>query len=297
MLDRIDVSLRTPPTFHDGDYRQYRLMVADHAQYSRPAGGPVRAFRYVPLVLCTAVTTSVLTWTVAVQTTSAADVMRFGGALLSGANCSNTTTTTSTATAAGSYAKEEDHRKAVIDRLYNGHDAADHLGSMKLLDPEVGRLVPPVFRARAWPGCCPAVALSQAQRAIHSMVRRSSKRSVWVMPHRLRTQCNGATNAKDAPQQGPAACTSTAAYTGSCKPVLPDPSRHPEAYNPAAQRMPPFTMEAQRWIWERQNPPPSRCREQTFLLGYVEVRFASARVQAPPAVRDPNIVPSAVCRW
>ncbi len=36
--------------------------------------------------------------------------------------------------------------------------------------------------------------------------------------------------------------------------------------------MPPFTMEAQRWIWERQNPPPSRCREQKFLLGYVEVR-------------------------
>ena len=30
-------------------------------------------------------------------------------------------------------------------------------------------------------------------------------------------------------------------------------------------------MEAQHWIWERQNPPPSRCREQKFLLGYVEV--------------------------
>ena len=30
-------------------------------------------------------------------------------------------------------------------------------------------------------------------------------------------------------------------------------------------------MEAQRWIWERQNPPLSRCHEQKFLLGYVEV--------------------------
>ena len=39
----------------------------------------------------------------------------------------------------------------------------------------------------------------------------------------------------------------------------------------ASQRMPPFTMEVQRWIWERQNPPVSSCGEQQFLLGYVLV--------------------------
>jgi len=113
-------------------------MVADHGQYSRPAGGHVRAFRYVPLVLCTAVATSVLTWSIAMRTTStAADMVRLGGALLSGgANC--TTIDSVAATAAGSSAREEDHRKAVLDRLYGGDDAADHLGSMKLLDPEVG---------------------------------------------------------------------------------------------------------------------------------------------------------------
>ena len=122
-------------------------MVADHAQYSRPAGGHVRAFRYVPLVLCTAVTTSVLTWSVAMRTTNAADMMRLGGALLSGPNC---TTSNITAAAAGSsFAKEEDHRKAVIDRLYNGDDAADHLGSMRLLDPEVGFSSPSACRAGA----------------------------------------------------------------------------------------------------------------------------------------------------
>ena len=118
-------------------------MVADHAQYSRPAGGHVRAFRYVPLVLCTAVASSLLTWSVAMRTASAADMVRLGGALLSGAaNCTNTSSSVAATAAAGGSAREEDHRKAVIDRLYGGDDAADHLGSMRLLDPEVGPLAP-----------------------------------------------------------------------------------------------------------------------------------------------------------
>jgi len=125
-------------------------MVADHGQYSRPAGH-VRAFRYVPLVLCTAVVTSVLTWSVAVRTTAgAADMVRLGGALLAGANCTTTTSSVAAAAAGGS-AKEEDHRKAVIDRLYGGGDAADHLGSMRLLDAEVGCSRHPLAKCCARP--------------------------------------------------------------------------------------------------------------------------------------------------
>ena len=116
--------------------RQYKLMVSEHGQHGRPAGGNARAFRYAPLVLCTAVTTSILTWSVAVRTPTAADVVRLGSALLTGANCS----TTVSATAAASTTREEDHRKAVIDRLYSGADAADHLGSLQLLDPTVSAL-------------------------------------------------------------------------------------------------------------------------------------------------------------
>ena len=62
----------------------------------------------------------------------------------------------------------------------------------------------------------------------------------------------------------------------------------------APQRMPPFTMEAQRWIWGRQNPPPGRCKEQKFLLGYVEVRrrLPGVGVQQPFADPRSGSVPS-----
>ena len=99
---------------------------------SRPVTPHMRALRNVPLVLCTAVTTSILTWSVAVPLSNGAAAIRLGSALVMGANYS-TTVTVATAKAT----KEEDHRKAVIDRLYSGNDAADHLGSLRLLDPEV----------------------------------------------------------------------------------------------------------------------------------------------------------------
>ena len=35
------------------------------------------------------------------------------------------------------------------------------------------------------------------------------------------------------------------------------------------QRLAPFTHEAQAWIWERQNPPPSHCSSAGYLLGFV----------------------------
>ena len=33
------------------------------------------------------------------------------------------------------------------------------------------------------------------------------------------------------------------------------------------QNVPPFTHEAQRWIWERQNPDPGNCSAQQYYLG------------------------------
>jgi hypothetical protein len=47
--------------------------------------------------------------------------------------------------------------------------------------------------------------------------------------------------------------------------------------------MPPFTMEAQQWIWERQNPPVGRCHEHKFLLGFVEVHTPGRRPLRAPA--------------
>ncbi len=34
----------------------------------------------------------------------------------------------------------------------------------------------------------------------------------------------------------------------------------------AAQRMPPFTREAQEWIWHRQNPPRRECSTSKYLF-------------------------------
>ena len=109
-------------------------MVPDQHQYSRTASDRLRAFTYVSLVLCTAVTTSTVTWYVAVHTSTAADMMRLGGTMLSGVSRRSGNFT---ATAATEFPDAEEHRKAVIDRLYNGDDAADHLGSLRLLDPAV----------------------------------------------------------------------------------------------------------------------------------------------------------------
>ena len=33
------------------------------------------------------------------------------------------------------------------------------------------------------------------------------------------------------------------------------------------QNVPPFTHEAQRWIWDRQNPDPRNCSRQKYYLG------------------------------
>ena len=104
----------------------------------RPSTSNLRAFRYVPVVLCIAITSSILTWSVAVPLSGATAAMQLGSVLLSGTNCTtNGTASNGSATAADSATKEEDHRKAVMDRLYNGDDAADHMGSLRLLDPDV----------------------------------------------------------------------------------------------------------------------------------------------------------------
>lgn len=50
--------------------------------------------------------------------------------------------------------------------------------------------------------------------------------------------------------------------------LLHKPMGHqPEYVCCTVQRMPPFTLEAQRWIWDRQNPDPSSCSSQKYLMG------------------------------
>ena len=43
--------------------------------------------------------------------------------------------------------------------------------------------------------------------------------------------------------------------------------RRPDICSTCVQSLGLFTLEAQRWIWERQNPDPALCDQQQFLLG------------------------------
>ncbi len=54
-----------------------------------------------------------------------------------------------------------------------------------------------------------------------------------------------------------------------------------------AQNVPPFTHEAQRWIWDRQNPHPSNCSRQKYYLGDNIKKQVRCCVDSCPAL-DPN---------
>ena len=58
-----------------------------------------------------------------------------------------------------------------------------------------------------------------------------------------------------------------------------------------AQRMPPFTKEAQRWIWQRQNPRRSKCNVQRYLLG----DNTAKQVRPMRTATAPDIVPQLGC--